>query len=440
MRSRRASVAEDDLPERYKKNRKERSGFRMTRVNTMTSTVSSAATTPMRSVMNMSGVSDAIETTSDLAADEAGASALEGSTTSEPDFVDDEMSPAETEAPTALQKIKSLGNFRLYLSPSRRANIDLLLGSDDEDEENSGDEGHEDTSERIPTETVTSGSTSSPSSSPRRKRIPLVVEPPLAPRPSLTERDSKSYSTMLKEHHAKGLTQTLINQGHDDTPPPCGTLPIPEMDREEEAAAAAAATTHPSSPPHTVEPTADTSNAMHRRHRRIELPISAYDRMQNPMFGYPAVQTYSSSTGNPTLHPQHGKKRKRDLVKTLLFLFLLRLASLRTWVGQVFTDFLQGIISHALFFAPMHRLFGFKSMGENHRLVGDQSRQNHTPETAFALVNQHHRLRMDRNDPKTAGEWIWFLMVVLVMRGTLPRPVLGDWEIWKRLRGVLSRS
>src|SRR5258706_993347 len=62
---------------------------------------------------------------------------------------------------------------------------------------------------------------------------------------------------------------------------------------------------------------------------------------QNPFFGYPSVWSWSASSGpgRPAHSLQHDRRRKRDLVRTLLWLFLLRsqarLASLLRFLSRV---------------------------------------------------------------------------------------------------------
>ena len=55
------------------------------------------------------------------------------------------------------------------------------------------------------------------------------------------------------------------------------------------------------------------------------VPISRTSS-QNPYFGYPSLWSWptSSGPGRPVHSLQHDRRRKRDLVRTLLWLFLLR--------------------------------------------------------------------------------------------------------------------
>lgn len=70
------------------------------------------------------------------------------------------------------------------------------------------------------------------------------------------------------------------------------------------------------------------------------VPISRTSS-QNPYFGYPSLWSSSASSGpgRPAHSLQHDRRRKRDLVRTLLWLFLLRsqarLASLLRFLSKV---------------------------------------------------------------------------------------------------------
>lgn len=70
------------------------------------------------------------------------------------------------------------------------------------------------------------------------------------------------------------------------------------------------------------------------------VPISRTSS-QNPYFGYPSLWSSSASSGpgRPAHSLQHDRRRKRDLVRTLLWLFLLRsqarLASLLRFLSRV---------------------------------------------------------------------------------------------------------
>lgn len=70
------------------------------------------------------------------------------------------------------------------------------------------------------------------------------------------------------------------------------------------------------------------------------VPISRTSS-RNPYFGYPSVWSWSVSSGpgRPAPSLQHDRRRKRDLVRTLLWLFLLRsqarLASLLRFLSRV---------------------------------------------------------------------------------------------------------
>lgn len=70
------------------------------------------------------------------------------------------------------------------------------------------------------------------------------------------------------------------------------------------------------------------------------LRISAYSRSLNPYYGYPALllphstQSSSMPMPMPMIVPRHPRRRNRDLVKTLLFLAMLRLQNVRDAVER----------------------------------------------------------------------------------------------------------
>ncbi len=237
---------------------------------------------------------------------------------------DGQMTPNST-----MDRIKSLTDFQLYLSPSRAAHVDLLLDSEDDTD-----------TESASTQTKTKQRTKSFASF-------KSVREGFAPRSSLlSSEEGRSYSALLQSHHAQGLNQ-LTPQALDLDPiPPTPVLPLvvnPDQQLSQPST--------PTTPPENVTDSDDSvvkviPLSIAHSSARGWLPVAAFDRALNPMFGYPAIyqpdRLYSHSPQNvnnnnvggigSVLKPRYGRKRKRDLVKTLLFLFLLRLSSLRVWL------------------------------------------------------------------------------------------------------------
>ena len=101
---------------------------------------------------------------------------------------------------------------------------------------------------------------------------------------------------------------------------------------------------------HAQEPTLTNGVALNQNGTMVErtstdekaatVPLSRTSS-QNPYFGYPSVWSWSTSSGpgRPAHALQHDRRRKRDLARTLLWLFLLRsqarLASLLRFLSRV---------------------------------------------------------------------------------------------------------
>jgi hypothetical protein len=301
---------------------------------------------------------------------------------------------------TPMQRIKSLTDFRLYLSPSRRANIDLLLGSDDEDEVDKA---------------------------PSVKQPPPAGRPPIGP---LSQRRlnalrsnpeaARSYSASLTRHHARTLSEKVLAE-----PAPRSELPEPIVVQPQ-------SWENPKA--ETVEETPAQQQPVEvSLSRHPERAISAYDRTTNPMFGYPVVEIVGGGT---SLRPRYGRKRKRDLAKALLYLFLLRLASLREWVDMLLRSF--GLTTSSTSSYP-------STSGANHR--GPVS---HTPDAAFErwsrqLASNGHSKAVDRRAATdgSAGDrnFVWMIFTLLIIRGGVPlgweKLVTTLWEGWSKLRGAV---
>ncbi|KAJ9108799.1 hypothetical protein QFC21_000119 [Naganishia friedmannii] len=383
-------------------------------------------------------------------------------------------------------RVRSISDFQLYLSPSRITNLDLLLSSDEEasDEESLQLESlrARQKARRESRSSLRLNASSSFVSSRRYSgQIPaenaatadsLISGTGKATRPAITPwisgsgraadsmrqaswDDARSYSASLIRHHAQGLTRNRrtsglsaeltaaansdeqpINHRHKEHDPPetrsLGSTTARETDSDAQSS---------------MQPTvSDESDSTHTRRRRIELPISAYDRMMNPMFGYPVLQTVSTSGTNLAgmLRPRYGRKRKRDLAKTLVFLFLLRLDHFRRWIGQASTHFaglLLGMIGLRGWFKSRNQAEELR--GQVYDMNGAKWRRN--PEQAFALARHSYALQgldsiNSRELAAAQGDWLWMVITIVLVRGSWGRLLLSTLEELRRVRRVFTTN
>jgi hypothetical protein len=256
---------------------------------------------------------------------------------------------------TPLQRIKSLSNFHLYLSPSRLAPPALLSDSEDD----------------MP-----------PLPPPRKVLRPVVMDPEATiraktPTPqTLAERRARpglnihgipahltgdetvrTYSDRLQLHHAKAMQayrsasqqpEPTQRSDSDVTPKAVNPVPrpvhVPGPSIESPGLEPSPMPSPPASssppPPHSIStsgfeaaPGSGTGTGTGPTPESGALsaaqPVSAFSST-NPWFGYPAERVPDSSQpGLTVLRPRYPRNRKRDLVKTLLFLFMLRLQAWR---------------------------------------------------------------------------------------------------------------
>lgn len=279
-----------------------------------------------------------------------------------------------------IQRIKSLSNFHLYLSSSRLANIDLLADSDDESER--------------PKKSQTDGEVSSRG---RRHRPVLrcVTETaskgPLrglkAGKTAISEEHARSYSTSLQRHHARGLR--IYSEA---------ATPVPAVNAA------------PSPSPVESE-----------SHVEETQPIAPFASNQNPWFGYPAIRVPDSSSDGSVLRPRYSRNRKRDLVKTLLFLFVLRMQSLRAWLEKALG--IRALCSLA---------------------VGRSSSRNFNKATGpveglqrQSLQERSRSLTMDGPEK----DWLWMAVGFLLLRGGWARMLLlVPLEFLLKLRSIAGQS
>ena len=228
--------------------------------------------------------------------------------------------------PTGDGRIKSLTNFHLYLSPSRLAHIDLLSDSDGEG-----------STPRKPVPLLARRRTLRPAilESNLTSRAGILAtqstRPPLRlhgiPKHVMGDMDARSYSDQLQRHHAEGLGRYAAAS------PPA----VEALDRE---IGPPRAFISPSSPREADIPEGQGSRADQSPVKRELTPptlvveeshdIPTYATNSNPWFGYPAIRVPDPNRpGSSSVRPRYARNRKRDLVKTLVFLFLIRLQSIR---------------------------------------------------------------------------------------------------------------
>ncbi|KAJ9125251.1 hypothetical protein QFC22_000206 [Naganishia vaughanmartiniae] len=385
-------------------------------------------------------------------------------------------------------RVRSISDFQLYLSPSRVTNLDLLLSSDEEasDEESlqleslrarqkarresrsslrfdasSSSVSTRHYSAHLPSETAAiDGSEKSGTGKATRPAITPWISGSGRAADSMRQAswdEARSYSASLIRHHAQGLTRNKRTSGLSTEV--TTALEAGEQahrhDREEHdppetrSLGSTTARDNDSDVHSSTQPTvSDESDSTHTHRRRIELPISAYDRMMNPMFGYPVIQTVSTSGTNLAgmLRPRYGRKRKRDLAKTLVFLFLLRLDSFRRWIGQASTHFA------GLLFTMIGLGGWFKSRsqaeelrGQAYGATGVKTSGRRNPEQAFTLARHSYALQgldaMNSRELAAAkGDWLWMVITIVLVRGSWGRLLLSTLEELRRVRRVFNTN
>ncbi|CAK9783135.1 hypothetical protein CC85DRAFT_284115 [Cutaneotrichosporon oleaginosum] len=302
------------------------------------------------------------------------------------------------------QRIKSLSDFHLYLSPSRLAHRDLLSDSEDD--------------EPPPQPIVQRRRTLRPamlelgagSIAARRAARVGVPTPARASTPA-------EYATMLQAHHARGLEQyyspeqhevieAMSSPEHSDGPEspqsPLAIEAAPEDDGEQ-----AVNNSSPSPEPEPEhEPECKPQQILAPtpvRPAEAEAPDVQFSS-SNPWFGYPVVRVPHATGDGYAIRPRYGRNRKRDLAKTLLWLFVLRLQAWRSAVERAL-----GL--------PRLAALLFPRKHEEHA----------TPDQGLRAV-----ARTRAYAPKTAvvkrdRDWIWMVIGFLLLRGT-----------WARLLGPLE--
>jgi len=306
-------------------------------------------------------------------------------TTDDPASTASTVKPATIEAAagSTIQRIKSLSDFHLYLSPSRLANRDLL--SDSEDDE-------------------------PPPPPPMQRRVtlrPAMFEGSIAARraatavsPSRASTPQEKYASRLQAHHAKNLEKycamTDCSQLYRlDRSLSSSTDASPVSVNSEPTTAASPEVEHstPATTPPPVSP-------FHESH--IEPASDVQFSADNPWFGYPVVRV-PNAAGSYSIRPRYGRNRKRDLVKTLLWLLILRLQSLRASFEKAIG--LDKVIQ--LFSRPEPTEPRTPTDGLRQTAVARRAHTHHTypPPSKTVARRRNH-------------DWVWMLIGFLVCRGT----------------------
>ena len=294
---------------------------------------------------------------------------LEIDTTNKKDDIALSRQSSRTSSPGgALKKIKSLSDFHLYLSPSRLAHLDVLSDSD-------SDSDLED-----PPPRVSLGRKRSDIVGSQRPRLQLGTLGKVA------GEDARTYSGRLQAHHAKVL------EGYKDSRMVEAFPGRPLEMAEGKPGEAGSSSLHhgPTQIERSSTPSAPTTPGPPVPYPPAEgevKPISAFQSDLNPYYGYPAV------LAGTTLRPRYHRNRKRDLVKTLLFLFILRIQSWRD---------------------GFERFLGLNNLGTWHRNYIKQD-----PGTGLVTSSEGEKVVK-----RVEKDWIWMAITFILLRGTWAR-ILG---------------
>ncbi|WWD22853.1 hypothetical protein CI109_107347 [Kwoniella shandongensis] len=315
---------------------------------------------------------------------------------------------SRSHSPSPLQRIRSLSDFHLYLSPSRLANIDLLSDSDPEDEE-------EEQRPPPPRRVLRPAILDKQPLAERRDRPPLRL---LGVPRHLAQSDAvRTYSDQLQHHHAKVLEQyktspTLLGleqksaitdsqaENGDDELLNSTIISVEAAPRNAGDRNSPEGLIEPPTPEvemHNHIATNGDSNPSQ--------PITAYSS-SNPWFGYPAIRHGSS------IRPRYSRNRKRDLVKTLLFLFMLRL--------QSFRDSLERALG-------LNRLRSWSATHtQPHASITGSGGGGSGPSEGLLRSAIGSREMTVKN--KWDRDWWWMIIGFLLLRGTWTRLVLAPIE------------
>jgi hypothetical protein len=392
-----------------------------------------------------------------------------------------DVSDSEEESDTALQ-VDRMRGFELHLSPDRVKRPSFSSSS-------SSTKIADQTLSTTTTTTMISGSGSGslhrfPSSSRSITGESPKIQMRVTgwPRLSFDSASERSYSASLQEHHSRRLSETRVAAEKIRAK----ELLLKELradengDGDDESTMGRRKkrfTIGPAVRSRSVDETVLQAARAEGTVRKTGLAISAYDRMKNPMFGYPAVHVSvappetvtndpqglgpSSTNGShpsvmyasqpaQTIVPMYGRRRKRDLVKTLFLLGILRIVGLRDWfvsftgeLGRLFWGLLyirrwvssmSGLEAHERGRSGMYArgrrdvpLTPTSGLNRQLELSTSKEAMNPTVRRGNALVSQ--------------DDWMWLFLSLLVVRDGWGRIFVNAWESTRKgLRAVTGRS
>jgi hypothetical protein len=388
---------------------------------------------------------------------------------------EEDVSDSEEESDSDLQ-VDRMRGFELHLSPDRARHTSFSSSSSS-------------TKVAEPGMLVGSGSihrfssTSSNSlKTPESPKIPTRVA--RRPRLSFDAASERSYSASLQEHHSRRLSETRVaaekirakemllrelqagRRGNesDDADEDEG-----RTDRKQ-----ARFTIGPSSRSKSVDESALQAARKEASAKKTGLAISAYDRMKNPMFGYPTmvipatatpVMTTSPgpvSSSGTTRHsqqsvmyathreqkivPLHGRQRKRDLVKTLFLLGILRIVGLRDWFVTLASEL--GRLFWGLLF--LRRWWSSMNVPDNHnrgRFGMYAKGRRDVPLTPTSGLAREVEMTRRASTVRRGGamvsqdDWIWLFLSLLVVRDGWGKMFANAWDSTRRgLRTAIGRK
>ncbi|WVF66347.1 hypothetical protein IAT40_001087 [Kwoniella sp. CBS 6097] len=410
---------------------------------------------------------------------------------------------------SAVQRIKSLSDFHLYLSPSRLANIDLLSDSDSEPDD--------ETSHPVPP--ISSTKATAMNLPPARRVLkPALLESESEKNQGLAERRLRpplrllgvkgngdgeacvrTYSDRLQAHHAKVLQQytgggsasgsggppsklrlVSTTSGHADDANGHsmdfglegngGTI---EVDAAYDSGRSTPSTPGGLEPPslgsHYTYPNSSVPTSLNDPQPTYQngesIPVEAYDT-SNPWFGYPVIRVPDSTgKGGSSLRPRYYRNRKRDLVKTLLFLFMLRLQSLRDSIerllrlglaqipffGSSFSNSSSGSRNTVLGNSKDGGHGGLGSIGPSEGLIRSaQAQAQAQARSSIYGYGQGHGHEYSRYSRDQDGrvvqrfdkDWWWMIIGFLLLRGTWSGVIIEPLEAlglnWGRGKEVMG--
>ncbi|WWC67100.1 uncharacterized protein I206_101007 [Kwoniella pini CBS 10737] len=318
--------------------------------------------------------------------------------------------PSTATNSSAIQRIKSLSDFHLYLSPSRLAHLDLLSDSDSDSDPEPDEHGHKEGSPPRRTLKPALFENSSLPLSQRRARPPLKLS-------GVTnlegEKSVRTYSDRLQQHHAKVLQQfkgenapTSSRLGQTSTVPT--NLSPPESIDKNEGDSTKGVSTEGSSDATINEPPTMKTHETSNGHANA---IDSYDH-NNPWFGYPVIRVPSpSGNGRSSIRPKFSRNRKRDLIKTLLFLFMLRLQSWR--------DSLERYLG-------LNYIINISNSQYNKNFGQPRSNGIGPSEGLLATALGGNDILTKRSNVQK--DWWWMLIGFLLLRGTWSRLIVAPLE------------